>query len=458
MPYERKTYDIIISDDLKNILTEFESDSLVAKLLLKKRHDKESLVDNPINFISIAQDKTKISYLTEDRISQLDASEYWSSSRRFAARPGAFIGKIFKDIPGKEVEKFSNLYRSHTNKVHFTFHVVEGYQIPRYYHINSYAAEKGTLGASCMKYDNCQDYLGVYTDNPDVVKMLVMLNSEGGLLGRALLWSVGEYKIMDRIYTICDEEFLFQFKKWATDKGYLYKSEQNWFNTLNFENLSTAKSEIKLDIKLKYFDFRRYPYVDTFKFLDKNAGVLTNYLQDGSFRTLCSSEGSTYGSDHLRFDDIDRVLRHPGDCVYVQYLDVRTHCNNTQYSEIHDQYILHKDCFYDEEINEYLFNEEYKSLNNIERIESKRQYLKQRREQVMSRTPKSKRTPSWLHSMIDRAVAESDLGNISHEDIENLYQNILGNSGIPQGYFSQDIASEAYGTNNTQATETEVNE
>lgn len=437
MPYERKTYDIIISDDLKNILTEFESDSLVAKLLLKKRHDKESLVDNPINFISIAQDKSKISYLTEDRMSQLDVSEYWSSSRRFAARPGAFIGKIFKDIPGKEVEKFSNLYRSHTNKVHFTFKVVDGFQIPQYYHINSYAAEKGTLGASCMKYDSCQDYLGIYTNNSDVVKMLVMLNTEGYLLGRALLWNSPEHKIMDRIYTISDEELLFHFKKWATDNGYLYKSEQNWYNTLNFENLSTPKSEIKIDINIKLSDFRRYPYVDTFKFLNKSDGLLTNYFQKGSsFKTLCSSEGSTYSSDHFRFDDIDRVLRHPADCVYIEYLNVTTHCNNTHYSETNDQYILHKDCFYDEEINDYLFKEEYKMFNKVERIETRKQYLKTQREQSRPSLSNLHRN-NWVQSLINRTITENpDMNNLSQEDIDNIYQTITS-----MGNFSRQVSN-----------------
>ena len=238
MAYERKTFDLIISEELKAVLSEIESDSQVARLLLKKRHDKEDLVDDPINFISVAQDKTKVSYLTTDRIAKIeDPSLYWSSSRRFAVKPGGFISKLFKDIPAKEVEKFSNLYRAQSNKAKFTFKIVDGDYIKTYYHINSYAQERGTLGASCMKYDNCQDYLGIYTENTDKVKLLVMLNEDGGLMGRALLWDFDTNKIMDRIYTIADEEFVFQFKKWATDNGYLYKSEQNWYNTLFFENL-----------------------------------------------------------------------------------------------------------------------------------------------------------------------------------------------------------------------------
>jgi hypothetical protein len=436
MAYERKTFDLIISEELRAVLSEIESDSLVAKLLLKKRHDKEDLVEDPINFISVAQDKTKISYLTTDRIAKIeDPSLYWSSSRRFAVKPGGFISKLFKDIPAKEVEKFSNLYRAQSNKAKFTFNVVEGNHIKTYYHINSYAQERGTLGASCMKYDNCQDYLGIYTENTDKVKLLVMLNEYGGLMGRALLWDFETVKIMDRIYTIADEEFLFQFKKWATDNGYLYKSEQNWYNTLFFENLSTEKKELKLDIKLDNFQFRRYPYVDTFKFFDEEKGLLLNYMPSGDeFRTLCASDGGKYGSDYLVFDDIDRVLRHRGDSVYVRYLDIRTSHSNVNYSEIHDQYILCRHARYDEEIGEYLFNEEYDRFNNTERINERREYLKKRREEMEKRNSQPRRkksNSSWIESLI----GNSDL---TEDTINEVYQRITQQTGIPQGYFTMD--------------------
>jgi hypothetical protein len=235
MSYERKTYDLFISEELKEILTSIESESLVAQLLLRKRHDKDSLVDSPVNFISVSSsDRTKLAYLSADRIESIDPSLYWSSSRRFAVKPGSFVTKLFKDIPSKEVEKFSNLYRSQANKPSFTFSVVKGETIRGYYHFESYASEKGSLGASCMKHDNCQDYMNIYVDNREQVKMLAMLNQDGRLMGRALLWDFDSYKIMDRIYTTCDEDLQFFFKKWATDNGYLYKAEQNWFNTLFF--------------------------------------------------------------------------------------------------------------------------------------------------------------------------------------------------------------------------------
>ena len=105
MAYERITLDILISEELRDLLTQIEGDSEVAKLLLKKRHRKEDLVDSPVNFISLSSDdKGKISYLTNDRIAKLDVDSYWTSPSRYKSKAGAFISKLFKNVSAKEVE------------------------------------------------------------------------------------------------------------------------------------------------------------------------------------------------------------------------------------------------------------------------------------------------------------------------------------------------------------------
>ena len=72
MPYTRKTYDLFISDDLRQILEQIKSESIVADLLLKTRHNKEDLVEDPVNFISVSsQDNSRISYLTTERMGHI---------------------------------------------------------------------------------------------------------------------------------------------------------------------------------------------------------------------------------------------------------------------------------------------------------------------------------------------------------------------------------------------------
>ena len=358
--YERKTVDILISDDLRNILREIESESIVASLLLRKRHTKEDLVDSPVNYISISsQDKSKISYLTPDRMETLDTDTYWTSSRRYHVKPGAFISKLFCGIPAKEVEKFSNLFRSQSVKTKFTFDIISGNDIKKYYYHESYASnERGSLGVSCMKHEHCQNLFSLYTKNENKVSMLIMLNTDGYLIGRALLWNFDGNKIMDRIYTMNDEDLSFHFKKWATENNYLYKSEQNWFNTLYFENLSNKRKELKLEIKLDNYRPMKYPYMDTFKFINLDNGFISNFIpdEDGSVRTLTSSDGGYHDSDHLKFDGIDKVFRYRNEAVYVNYLEIYTSRNNVEYSNVNDQYILREHMVYDEVIGDVVFN------------------------------------------------------------------------------------------------------
>lgn len=366
MAYQRKTIDIIISDDLRRLLSNIKNQSVVAEKLLKGRVLKEDLVDNPINYISIStSDRSKISYLTTDRMSTLSVDEYWSSSRRFQVKPGSFITKVLKNIHPKDVELFATLFKSETTKYSYTWEVVTGDKIKEYYSWESYATNSsGSLGVSCMKHDSCQRLLNIYTSNTDQVSMLTMLNSEGLLMGRAVLWNVDGEKIMDRIYTINDEELQHQFKKWATENGYLYKSEQNWSSTLFFENLKKEKTEIKLKFELSNKEFRYYPYMDTLKFIDIN-GIIYNYQpKDVDFYTLASCDGGKYDDDYLKLDDIDKVYRHRGECVWLQYLDINTKESNTRWSRANNCYILKKDSVYNGHADDYIFNEDYNSNNN----------------------------------------------------------------------------------------------
>lgn len=362
MPYQRKTVDLFVSEELKSVLSLIKDDSVVAKMLLKSRQNKVDLVESSVNYISISiQDRGKISYVSHDRMSFINESEYWTSPRRYQAKPGAFVSKIFKNISQKEIEKFSTLFKSISLMPKFTFLVVKGDDIKKYYHWESYAKDRGTLGVSCMRHDNCQRLLNIYSDSSDI-SMLVMLDSENKLMGRALLWNTYLNKIMDRIYTIDDESLRFHFKKWATDNNYWYKSEQNWYNTLQFEQL--GKEKVELEIEVKMSKFRQYPYMDTFKFVDTETNSVFNYIpkESENIRTLVACDGSKYDGDYLRFDSIDRIFRYRGETVYISYLNIYTHENNTRWSRLNDKYILVTDSKYSDKLDDYIFIDDSKNV------------------------------------------------------------------------------------------------
>lgn len=423
-------YKLLVSEDLKELLKEIESDSIVASLLLKEEFTISELANDPVNYISIStQDRTKISYLTGDRIKSLDPSIYWTSSRRFHAKPGGFISKLFKNISSKEIEKFSNLYRSQALKPVFNLNVVNGESIRKYYHHQSYSSGNGTLGASCMKHEGCQQFLDIYTENQEVVSMLAMTDNDGRLMGRALLWDFDSYKIMDRIYTTCDENLAFYFKQWGTKNGYSFKSEQNWYNTLFFEQVGGKRQEMQLSIQLKESQFRYYPYVDTFKFIDMNTGLLSNFIpKTGDIRTLCGSDGSKYGSDYLVLDIFDKMFRHRGDCNYLDYLNEYSSSSNIYWSEINDQYILRTDAIFDNEINDYIFNEEQSKFNNTERIEKRRSDIEER--QKKNSVPKSNpgRYSSILNTMENLLGSDNNLDSLDISSIERILGSVRTDS------------------------------
>jgi hypothetical protein len=373
--YVRKTVDLFISDKLRSLLEEFKNDSMVAQMLLHRRVNKDDLQEDPINYISISDsDVTKISYLTQDRIKKVEESskdDYWTTSIRFHCKPGAFVSKIFKDIPSKEVEKFSNLFKAFSSKKELKFSIVRGDDIKKYYSQDFYQTQSGSIGASCMKYSKCQNYFDIYTNN-DSVSMLIMKSPVGdSIIGRALLWDFvcecGECecgdvkKVMDRIYTIQDDEYQIFFKKWADENGYIYKTNQNWSSTLQFDSKSET-SEHKFGIKVNIKDVDRYPYLDTFKWLDLNAQILYNYRPEyfindmDTFRLLASPDGRYTDIDYIKFDNIDRDWEYPGNLVCYDGENY-TNSDNCHYSETLDRYILRSESEYNEELRDYIYTD-----------------------------------------------------------------------------------------------------
>ncbi len=349
----KKTVQIFISDEIKEVLSKIQNQSEIAKTLLKQSHDMEDVIDDYVNYISISNDdKTKISYLTKERQEQV--TDFWDSKRRFMIKPGAFVRKVFKNFSDKEIEKFSSLFRNQQAKNMFNFKIVKGEQILKYYSQESYLRETSSLGSSCMKYDECQDWFGIYTQNMDIISLLVLVDDRDNLIGRSLLWKTPDYKIMDRIYTIDDENFSHFFKKWADEMGYLYKREQKWNNTMSFESAGIRK-DLKIGIQLDSVSFETYPYLDTFKFLCLDNKTLYNYIPNNSVITISSADGSWKSSKFLALDVKTNLFYNFDDTVYIDYLSGRVFIEDACWSETYQQYIYSSDAKYVDRIDDYIF-------------------------------------------------------------------------------------------------------
>lgn len=382
MPYERKTTDIFLSPELTNLLSQFRSHSIIADALLQKRLSKEIVHDNHINYLSLSKDDLKISYLPFDRINKYkevienEPQIAWKANLRIKANPGSAIQKVFKNLNNKDIEVFVNYFKALQAKEEYEMKIVSGSDIRKYYFYNSYKQQSGSLGNSCMKYDGCASFFSLYEENDDTIKMLIMSDSSDKIYGRALLWHIGDVKVMDRIYTINDEEYSIHFKKWAEQNGYIFKTHQKFDHTLQFDEQGKT-SEKRLAIKLNNSKFELYPYLDTFKFLNRNDGVLYNYNpkedtedpfgRDDNISILMAPNGSYYNSQHIVFDHIDRKYLHKADAVFVKEKNFYTNTGNCYWSNTNDRYILKDISFFCETIGDYFLNE--RELNNQDRLD-----------------------------------------------------------------------------------------
>lgn len=189
------------------------------------------------------------------------------------------------DYTASDIEKFVNVYTSKVlfnNNIMNSFEVVSGEDIRKWYLLDNYASTLGQLGSSCMRYNECQKYLDIYVDNPEVCQLLI-LKKDDKILGRTLLWTdIDGKKWMDRVYTYKDN----------------YK---NLFNNWCIKNNYTTiyDTTYKATIKLKGEDYDHYPYMDTFSYFksSEDSGapgqtMLSNFRPERPFIILQETNGN----------------------------------------------------------------------------------------------------------------------------------------------------------------------
>lgn len=218
----------------------------------------------------------------------------------------ALLKKAKIDFTDKDIEDFVYKYRSNLEIMKSglsRFLVVKGQDIRHWYNESQYETPLGgTLGNSCMRYNRCSSYFGIYEDNNQVSLLLLKSDKDPNkICGRAILWETSgneiSNKVMDRIYTIkpSDEQL---FKDWANENGYWTKEAQNGSSHATFiirkddETHKCSSFVIELDVKGKY---DLYPYMDTFKFYSPDRGEISNdensSIKNSTYFTLEDTDG-----------------------------------------------------------------------------------------------------------------------------------------------------------------------
>jgi len=271
-------------------------------------------------------------------------SQFWLSNRvdvrvgRFVRR---FLGEEFTD---SQIEDFVNKWKSSFETKGEKFEFRTGNGIVEAYDTTNYHGEEGynPLWNSCM--NNRTDLVDFYLYVEDL-EMVVLVDSEDKIMGRALLWTDNEgRKLLDRVYYIYDKDY-YKFINLAKENGWYYKKR----NISGGSTWILNGIEQKVHSKIKYpvesiSDL--FPYVDSFYYLDDKNGFLMNYEPSGSYYVLNDTDGqyeyysgvydvygnrvededeyifsktqkglvSLYSAEHVEYDGFD-------DYIHISYLE-----------------------------------------------------------------------------------------------------------------------------------------
>jgi len=296
--------------------------------------------DKDINITNLEFSNSRYEYKLKDKL---------YSKFRSVTTIGKLINKLFpKEFeaggkPGEDIQSFVDKFKS--GRDISDLELVKGDDIVKWYYENEYIDgndTEGSLGGSCMRYEECEDYIKFYADNIDVVSLLILKikNSEGEdkIKGRALVWKLHEPSgrtFMDRIYTVdtYDEEL---FKSYAKKEGWLYKFRQNSSdNEYIVDTLDDSKEFIHLIVKnVNESSSDYYPYMDTLKYYSEDYGSLTNNQQNikGEYYSLEDTDGNRNLEDDSR--------------IWVEYYEEYFDEDDITYCELGDEYRTHDDAIY----------------------------------------------------------------------------------------------------------------
>jgi len=252
-----------------------------------------------------------ISIINQNNVVYDDVAKLAFSQNRQPIRIGRGIRAILNSAKLKftdsEIEQFVNKFKSEWDKMNDIFRLfdlVEGDDIAFWYNSENYKlSNQGQLGNSCMRYEQCQGYFGIYIENPDKCKLLILRDQDDDkkIKGRAIIWYLDSPEIifMDRIYTNYDSD-IDLFRQYALEKDWYYKEYNGSSSHTTIINKSGKITPDVLSVNLESerdSNYGAYPYLDTLKYFHYLTGLLTTDSSGsgktrGSVYTLEDTEGS----------------------------------------------------------------------------------------------------------------------------------------------------------------------
>ena len=190
-----------------------------------------------------------------------------------------------------------------------------GYLIAEAYNEDRVASSGvGSLAESCMRHDNCADYVRFYDDlkAEGVVDLLVSVNSDDMITGRALLWETSEGVFMDRVYG--SDKTQQSFLNRAKQEGWMYLSEQTYgMEAQDIVGLRGGLITVKASQKA-IGNGEGFPYMDTLGNFCPDGGYLTTKCNTHLFEFKDLNGG--YTTEELEYRDDTEYYDDMGNCLY----------------------------------------------------------------------------------------------------------------------------------------------
>lgn len=312
-------------------------------------------MQNQVRHFHIRKDG-KLAYTPAHKPTLINDDGKWKVDGRQIMKMGRGVRTIFNSTPytcpynenemTKITEKLISMFNFNGRIIQ-----VNGPEQVKYYYGGNYADyNTGTLGASCMRYDQCSEYVQVLADN-DSVEMVVALDKDDKVIGRANLYhdttfrSRGESQqisFLDRIYGL--PITINAIKAYAQEKGYVTKLEQSYSNAEDvvFPNGETKNGYLQKVMALN--GNSTIIYMDTFKYGTIINDCITMNTSDGDLE-LTGTDGNDIRNPRVWVEHLDGYYPEC-ETVYSDYLGEHLHEDYTVWSEYLSTHLLSDDTTY----------------------------------------------------------------------------------------------------------------
>lgn len=332
------------SQTFKQFLNDTRKESKVSNLLFKYFHPtshwgikttERHINGETINYLTFRKEGT-ISYLPKGKPLQLNEDGQWSRDGRQEAKPARAIQQVFSPaalrlFTKRDLEIFSNLYKGRACSLH-TIKEAKGREIWEIY-------QRESMFNSCM-LGVSEEVLRVYTDSPNV-SLFYVEDNNGRILSRVLCWIDNKgRKLIDRVYG--DESFFYMFRDYAREIG-AYKKLSDSAGDSDFIAPNGTRTEEEFLIPVNLKNVTRYPYIDTFSFIDTALGLASNCEESEAINIEieCNQTGGNW-TDRRGVEVVGRSGRYDtDDCYWSEDRSAYVHCEDAE--EIRDYYYYRPD-------------------------------------------------------------------------------------------------------------------